>query len=195
MCVCVWAHLVLYAVTMDTVLACVCVSVCALFLSASLFVGWPSHLFHSYICDLPGSDWYGNIIIQARILSLPSLTLSLALSFPLFITLISFTTNKFSVSHLSLSVPLAPSLTSKQLTPLLSSLLFNTAFLACLMALYFFLHWVIHLEAQNPAELLPYLLGERWGVSHNQSPCVQCRDGQKTITTPSTGIERSLWTT
>lgn len=53
---------------------CECVDV---FLSASLFVGWPSHLFHSHICDLLGSDWYGNIIIQAWILSLSSLTPSL----------------------------------------------------------------------------------------------------------------------
>lgn len=63
-------------------LACACV-ICFLFflwsVSASLFVGWPSHLFQSHICDLLGSDWYGNIIIQARILSftLPKLSLCL----------------------------------------------------------------------------------------------------------------------
>lgn len=77
-CLCVWAQLVLHVVTTETVPAHVCACVCAVFLSASPFVGWPSHLFHGYICDLLGSDWYGNIIIQARILSLPSLTLSLS---------------------------------------------------------------------------------------------------------------------
>lgn len=77
-CLCVWAQLVLHVVTTATVPAHVCVFVCVMFLSASPFVGWPSHLFHGYICDLLGSDWYGNIIIQARILSLPSLTLSLS---------------------------------------------------------------------------------------------------------------------
>lgn len=149
--------------------------VCVLCFCQPPFVGWPSHLFHGYICDLLGSDWYGNIIIQARIWSLPSPTLSL---FPLSISLISFTTDKISVSRLShCSNRSLSHIKTANSSPF--HLLFNTAFLACLMALYFFLHWVIHLEVQNPTEPQPYLLGGRWSVSHNQSTSAQHRDRQK----------------
>lgn len=60
---------------------CVCmVGVCVLFLSVLVFVHRPSHLFQSHICDLQGGDWYGNIIMQARISSLPSTNLPAHLS-------------------------------------------------------------------------------------------------------------------
>lgn len=134
-----------------------------------------------------------------------SLSDSLALSATLSIALISFTTDKFSVSRSTLAVSLFRSLPrSHQNSQLLSSpflaspflLLFNTASLAFPMALYFFLHWVIHLEVLNPAEPKPYLLGERWSVSHNQSTNVQRRDGEKEKKKPTTSraaLEKSLW--
>lgn len=47
---------VLYVVTMETVLHSVLSEhSCCVFVSI-LFVGWPSHLLHSHICDLLGSD-------------------------------------------------------------------------------------------------------------------------------------------
>lgn len=75
--------------------------VCALFLSAFLFVGSPSHLFQNHICDLMGSDWYGNIIIQARILSLPiaDSVIPLTISFYFFQHWPNFNLRFASTSH------------------------------------------------------------------------------------------------
>lgn len=117
-----------------------CLRACYVSVSLPPFVGRPSHLFHGYICDLQGSDWYGNIIIQARILSLPSLALS-----PLSPSLLSLSppTNFLSrVSTLAVSpFRIAPSLTSNTSD---SSLLLSFCCLTqlsqhFLMPLYFFL--------------------------------------------------------
>lgn len=108
---CMWSPRRLY----QPMFACV---LC--FCQLPLFVGQPSHLFHGYICDLLGSDWYGNIIIQARILSLPSLALS-----PLSPSLLSISPPTNFLSRVSTQAVLlfriASSLTWKRPTPLFSS--------------------------------------------------------------------------
>lgn len=157
------AIIIIIIIATQTALLCV-LWVCSRFLSASLFVGRPSHLFHSHICDLLGSDWYGNIIIQAWILSLSSLTLpTLHLSY-------LFCHIHISLPQLSLS-SLHSKCSSRQDSQLAPSfiLYFNTTFITCLMTLHFFLHWVIHLEARSRVEQHPYLLRERWRASHSQS--------------------------
>lgn len=90
---------------------CLCERVCSVFVSLPLcrLAKPPVPQLHLWS---PGKwlIWKYNHSGQDFISSSPTLSLSL------FITLISFPTNKISVSRLSLSVPLAPSLTSKQLT-------------------------------------------------------------------------------
>lgn len=136
-----------------------------LFLSASLFVGWPSHLFHSHICDLLGSDWYGNIIIPSWILSPFSLTLALPL---LSISYITFATSTFLCrSCLSPSLSSNGSFSHRQPDPFLPY--FNTPLITWLMTLLFFLHWLMRLEVQSSAEQQSDLLRERWRASHTQS--------------------------
>lgn len=197
-CLCVWAQLVLHVVTTETVPAHVCVCACYVFVSLPLcrLAKPPVPRLHLWS---PGKwlIWKYNHSGQDFISSLSdSLTLSPTLS----IALISFTTDKFSVSRSTLAVSLFRSLPrSHQNSQLLSSfflassflLLFNTASLAFPMALYFFLHWVIHLEVLNPAEPKPYLLGEWWSVSHNQSTGVQHRDGDKEKKTHN--VSSSAW--
>lgn len=156
-----------------SLLAWVCL--CALFLSAFLFVGWPSHLFQSHICDLLGSDWYGNIIIRARILSLLSPTLSF--HFPHSISLISFTTKQISVLCLSLTVSL-----------FLSSSLSSTVKSSPLLRLCSWAQFSQHVLLRSVSSctqwsiwrdrtlLSPNLIyGEKDSVTHNQLTNVHCR--------------------
>lgn len=143
-----------------------------LFLSASLFVGWPSHLFHSHICDLLGGDWYGNIIIPPWILSLFSLTLALSLPS---ISLITFATSTF-LCRSCLSPSLCSSGSFPQPAPLLPY--FNSPFITCLSTLHFFLHWTIHLKERSCAEQQWNLLRERWKASHIQSNSPHRQDTQ-----------------
>lgn len=156
---------IIIIITTQTALLCV-LWVCSCFLSASLFVGWPSHLFHSHICDLLGSDWYGNKIIQAWILSLSFLTPSL----PTLHLSYLFRHIHISLPQSSLS-SLHSNCSSHQDNQLASSfiLYLNATFISCLTTLHFFLHWVIHLEARSRAEQHPYLLREQWRASHSQS--------------------------
>lgn len=150
-----------------------------LFLSASLFVGWPSHLFHSHICDLLGGDWYGNIIIPPWILSLFSLTLALSLPS---ISLITFATSPF-LRRSCLSPPLCSSGSFPQPAPLLPY--FNSPFMTRLTTLHFFLHWPIHLKERSCAEQQWNLLRERWKASRIQSKSPRRQDTQCLVYTLS----------
>lgn len=149
------------------------------FLSASLFVGWPSHLFHSHICDLLGGDWYGNIIIPPWIWSLFSLTLALSLPS---ISLITFATSTF-LCRSCLSPPLCCSGSFPQPAPLLPY--FNSPFMTCRTTLHFFLHWPILLKERSCAEQQWNLLRERWKASRIQSNSPRRQDTQWLVYTLS----------
>lgn len=119
-CLCVWAQLVLHVVTTETVPAHVCVCVCYVFVSLPLcrLAKPPVPRLHLWS---PGKwlIWKYNHSGQDFISSLSD---SLALSPTLSIALISFTTDKFSVSRSTLAFSLFRSLSrSHQNSQLLSS--------------------------------------------------------------------------
>lgn len=190
------AHLVLYVVATEAVLACVCVSVfvCSVFVSLSLcrlakppvpkphlwspgkWLIWKyNHSGQDFISSL--SDYF--FFLSPSLLSIPPPTK--------FLSGVCFLLSHFS--HCSLSHQISQ-LLSFPFQYVCSLTQFNTAFLICLMALSFFLHWVIHLEGLSPTESQLYLLREGVWVITNQ-PVFSTQEKMSASTVVRL---RSLWT-
>lgn len=150
------AHLVLYVLVTETVLVCACASVfvCSVFVSLPLCrlakppVPKP-HLWSPGKWLIWKYNHLGQDFISSLSESLSFLSPSLLSHSPptKFLSWVCLLLSHFP--HHSLFL-----IKTASFSPFLS-------FLTCLMVLYFFLHLVIHLEGQSPAEPQPHPLGER----------------------------------